>query len=174
MKEAKIPSAVPLVIVIPALLLALLAGCETAQQSAARLPKGTPTRIAFNTNDTLYTGGLGKAGVEGFCKRIQNYLVKDLADRGITAAPNSAGDRAYAQITVTLSSIEAKGGGGVGLGGVFSSFPGHTHVKYSAALQSPSGATVATWRHELEEETVDKLSEHIAADIAKYLSRGFH
>jgi hypothetical protein len=173
MKEPKIPLSAPLAIAIPVLLLALLVGCETAQQSAARLPKGTPARIAFNTNDTLYTGGLGKAGVEGFCKRIQNYLIKDLADRGITAAPNSDGSQADAQITVTFSSIEAKGGGGVGIGGVFSSFPGHTQAKYSAALQSPSGATVATWRHEVEEETVDKLSEHIAADIAKYLSRGF-
>ncbi len=48
------------------------------------------------------------------------------------------------------------------------------YVKYSAALQSPNGVTVTTWQHEQDEQTVDKLSEHVAGDIAKYLSRGFH
>ena len=83
MKELKI-SAVPVV-----LFLALLAGCETVQQSGPPLAKTTPARIAFNTKDTLYTGALGEAGIEGFCKRIKNYLVKDLADRGITVASDS-------------------------------------------------------------------------------------
>jgi hypothetical protein len=160
---------------IPLLLLGLLVGCETAQHSAARLPKATPTRITFNTNDTLYTGGLGRAGVEGFCKRIQSYLVKDLADRGITVAANSDPGRACAQITVTLSSIETKEGVEVGFVGFLAPYASSKpHVKYSAALQSPSGVTVTTWEHEQDEQTVDRLSEHIAGDIAKYLSRGFH
>jgi len=166
MKDLKIPSVVRLV-----LSLALLAGCETAQQYGAPLPKGTQTRIAFNTSDTLYTGGLGEAGVEGFCRRIRNYLVKNLADRGITAASDSDGSGAYAQITITLSSIESKVGENVGFFVSFASYK--PHVKYSATLESPSGTTVATWRHEVDEDTVDKLSEHMAADIAKYLSRGF-
>ncbi len=174
MKESRIRSAAPLAVALPVLLLALFAGCESAQHSGAPLPKSSPTRIAFNTNDTLYTGGLGEAGVKGFCKRIQSYLIKDLADRGITAAPNSNEGGAHAQITVTLSSIETRAGVDVGFVGALVPFASRKpHVKYSATLQSPGGATVATWHHELDEETVDKMGEHIASDIAKYLSRGF-
>jgi hypothetical protein len=153
------------------LCLAMLAGCEPAQQSSARLPKSTRTHIVFNTSDTLYTGGLGEAGIGGFCRRIQNYLTKDLADRGITAAPNSDGAGEYARIVITLLSIESKAAENLGLIVSFGSYK--PHVKYSATLESPAGATVATWHHELDDDTVDKLSEHIAADVAKYLSRGF-
>ena len=165
MKDLKILS------VVLALCLVFLAGCETAQQSGPPLSKSTQTRIAFNTTDTLYTGGLGEAGLEGFCRRIRSYLVKDLADRGITAAPESDGGAGYAQITIRLSSVESKAGESMG---VFMSFASYKpHVKYSATLESPSGSTVASWNHEVDEDTVDKLSEHVAADVAKYLSRGF-
>lgn len=46
-------------------------------------------------------------------------------------------------------------------------------VRYSAPLESPEGATLATWKHEVEEESVDKLTAHIASDIVKYLKKGF-
>jgi len=166
MKELKIPSVVPII-----LSLAVLAGCETTQQSGAALPKSTPTRIVFNTSDTLYTGGLGEAGVDGFCRRVRSYLTKDLADQGITVASESESGGACAQITVTLSSIESKAGENLGF---FLNYASNKpHAKYSATLQSPTSTTVATWRHEVSDDTVDRLSEHIAADIAKYLGAGF-
>jgi hypothetical protein len=166
MKELKIHSGLAFIVVM-----ALLTGCETAQQSGARLPKDTRTRIAFNTSDTLYTGGLGEAGVEGFCRRIRNYLVNDLADRGITAASDTDGSGASALITITLSSIESKVSENMGFFLSYASYK--PHANYSATLQSPSGTTVVTWRHDVSEDTVDKLGEHMASDIAKYLSRGF-
>jgi hypothetical protein len=46
-------------------------------------------------------------------------------------------------------------------------------VRYSAQLDSPEGATLATWKHEVEEESVDKLTAHMASDIVKYLKKGF-
>jgi hypothetical protein len=158
-----------------ALFLAFLVSCETAQQAAARLPKTTPVLIVFDTTDTLYVGGLGEAGLDGFCKRIRSYLVKDLAKRGITAAPSSAESTGDARITISLSTVEIKTGLAVGLTGVglvpYAS--GKPHVKYSAMLQSPSGNTVTTWHHELDEHSIDRVCEHIAGDVAGYLSQGF-
>ena len=157
---------------IPILFVIILTGCETVQKATDTIPRQTKTRIVFDTTDLLYTGGLGEAGVEGFCKRIQTYLIKDFAELGITATSDSDPSAPGAKITVTLSAIETTGGAGVDLFlGNFSTQK--TRAKYSATLQSPSGTIVATWRHEVDDAGVDRLTSHIAADITKYLKKGF-
>ena len=157
------PSAAPMRRPVLLLFLLIAPGCETTKNggsvtatptantrpTANSIPKQTPTRIVFNTSDLIYTGGLG----------------------GVTS--NLDPSTAAAKITVTLSTIETKSGGGLN----FLTGVGYTvqklRAKYSATLESPSGATLATWNHEVDEEGVDKLTEHMAADIVKYLKKGF-
>jgi hypothetical protein len=168
------------------LLLALLTACETAQQPAIStanqaatpkqptnsIPKQTPTGIVFNTSDVLYTGGLGEAGVDGFCKRIGTQVVQKFGELGINAVSNAAPNPEQAKITITLSTIESKTG--VGFDFMFGARGAQKlRARYAAQLDSPGGATLATWKHEVEEESVDKLTDHIASDIVKYLKKGF-
>jgi hypothetical protein len=154
------------------LLLALLSGCETTQQSKDTIPKQTPTGIAFNTSDLLYTGGLGEAGVDGFCRRMGSQVAEQFAQIGINAVTNAPPTMSQAKITVVLSTIETKGGAGLDIFlGTFGTQK--IRVRYSAQLDSPSGTTLATWKHEDEDESIDRLASHIASDIVKYLKKGF-
>ena len=165
------------------LLFAVITGCETTQQPttptpaqttarANSIPKQTPTGIAFNTSDLLYTGGLGEAGVEGFCRRIGTQVSQKFRELGINAVSNTPPTPDQAKITVTLSTLEAKTG--VGFDFVFGAHGAQKlRARYSAQLDSPAGATLATWHHEVEEESVDRLTDHMASDIVKYLKKGF-
>ena len=168
------------------MLLALLTGCETTQQPTNAtttqtttpkqptnsIPKQTPTGIVFNTSDLLYTGGLGEAGVEGFCRRIGAQVAEKFAEIGIKGVSNTLPQPDQAKITVTLSTIEAKSG--VGLDILFGSYGAQKiGVRYSAQLDSPTGTTLATWKYELDDGSIDKLTDHIASDIVKYLKHGF-
>jgi hypothetical protein len=168
------------------LLLALLTGCDTTQQSttttanptptpkqpANSIPKQTPTGIVFNTSDLLYTGGLGEAGVQGFCKRIGTQVTQKFGELGINAVSNEPPTPDQAKITVTLSTLESKTGVGYEFFGGFHGAQ-KMRARYSAQLDSPTGVTLATWKHEVEEESVDKLTDHMASDIVKYLKKGF-
>ena len=172
------------------LFLALLTGCETThqpsspnpnqtptqqaptpKQSANSIPKQTPTGIVFNTSDALYTGGLGEAGVDGFCRRIGAQVVQKFADLGINAVSNTVPNPGQAKITITLSTFESKTG--VGFDFMWGARGAQKlRARYSAQLDSPTGATLATWKHEVEEESVDRLTDHIASDIVKYPQEG--
>jgi len=153
------------------LLLMVMAGCETTKNPTEAIPKQNKTRIVFNTSDILYAGGLGDAGVDGFCKRIQTYLTQDLAEHGITAVTSSDASASETTITVTIATIEPTSG--AGFNGLVFFNSQKIRAKYSAVLASPAGATLATWKHEVDEDSPDKLSSHMAADITKYLKKGF-
>src|SRR5690242_13558188 len=117
------------------ILLALLTSCETTQQPTnvtgnqtstgtqatnsipkptpqptTSIPKQSPTGIVFDPSDVLYTGGLGEAGVGGFCKRIGNQVVEKFGEIGINAVTNAPPSPDQAKITVTVSTIESKSG----------------------------------------------------------------
>jgi hypothetical protein len=160
---------------IPLLLLAVVTGCETTQTStgnAKTIPKQTPTRVVFEKANLLYTAGLGDAGVEGFCKRLETYIARDFGERGVTVVTTPASGAEEAKIVVTLATIET----GAGMGYNWFAGPVGTvrlRAKYSARLDSPSGATVATWKHEVDEDSPDKLATHMSSDIVKYLKGGF-
>ena len=145
-----------------------MAGCETTQNIAEKIPKQTKTRILFDTSDLLYSVGIGDAGVQGFCKRIQSYLTNGLADIGVTAVAGPDTGTSEATIKITLSALEQVGATDFIFFGTQ-----RIRVKYSAILSSPAGVTVATWKHEDDEDSLDKLSGHMASDIVKYLKKGF-
>ncbi len=169
------------------LVVALLAGCETTQQSTNAtttkaapagkqspnsISKQAPTGIVFNTSDVLYTGGLGPSGVDGFCKRIGDQVAQKFSAIGITGVTNAPPTADQARLTVQISTIESKSGVGFNpWWGVGQSQK--VRVRYSAQLDSPTGGTLATWKHEVEEDSVDRLTDHIASDIVKYLKKGF-
>jgi hypothetical protein len=155
---------------IAILLVTLFTGCETVQTAHDRIPKQTPTQIVFNTTDLLYTEGLGEAGVDGFCKRIETYVARDLKNIGIDAIPQP--QAGAATIRVTLSTIESKGG--IAFNPLFGAY-GTPKVRaiYSATLESPDGKILAAWKHDVDEDSPDKLASHMASDIVKYLKVGF-
>ncbi|MGH7866438.1 MAG: hypothetical protein ACREP9_02135 [Candidatus Dormibacteraceae bacterium] len=155
----------------------LSAGCDTTNTTTTDHGRATPrltqARIVFNTTDLLYTGGLGEAGVEGFCRRLQSNVAQGFAKHGITVSSNLDPSTPAAKLIVTLSTIETKSGGGLNLLTGVGFNVQKLRAKYSATLESPDGAFLASWQHEVDEEGVDKLTEHMAADIVKYLKSGF-
>ncbi len=154
-------------------LLLIMVVSASANAATEKIPLQTPTQIVCSTNDLLYTGGLGEAGVPGFCKRLQTYVIENFAKRGVTvtAASDSAG-AAEAKINVRLLAIEPNTGAKVQpFIGAFAA--NKLRAKYTANLESPTGQILATWKHQVDEDGADKLAKHMADDILKYLKKGY-
>ncbi len=156
----------------PILLLVVLVSAR-ANAATQSIPPQTPTRVVCNTNDLLYPGGLGEAGVSGFCKRLETYVIENFAKRDVTvtAGPETSG-AAEAKINIKILAIEPRTGAKIEpfLGAFAAS---KLRANYTANLESPAGQILATWKHEVDEDSADKLARHMANDIFKYLKKGY-
>ena len=149
-----------------------LIGCETGgpQHGQRRLSKNVKTYTVFETHDLLYTQGLGEAGIPGFTRRIQYYLAKDLAKRGITCSSEGAqaGD---AKLTVRLDTIESATVTDIGFWAPI--IRQQPKVKYEATLASSDGTTLFTLEDQQDDPSLDTLSKKIAERLGGRVAKWY-
>jgi hypothetical protein len=152
------------------ILVSLVAGCVT-EAPTKQASNETRACVFFQTDDVLYTGGLGEAGVQGATKRIEAYLTRRLNERGIQTASSAAFTSSDAKLTVKLDAIET----------VTSTSPGlwmpkmtqRPRIKYFVTLLSHDGTLVLTFEDKQDDESVDNLTRKIGEKIADRVARYF-
>ncbi len=150
--------------------LALLAGCATGT-AKKQASKETRACIFFQTDDVLYTGGLGEASVESATKRIEAYLTRRLNARGIQTASSAAFASSDAKLTIKLDAIDQVTS--TGFGWFMPTMRQQPRIKYVTTLLAHDGASLLTFDDREDDESLDNLAKTIGERIADRVTRFF-